>query len=206
MIASAPAPSLRSLVRTADVARFGARATAIRDAELFAAGVSIDELVGRKQSRPILTARQDIAYRAWTECPWLSLSAVASLIGRSDHSAAAYAILAGARTRGIAVARVSELRDGDRGRSAVDWTKLAYHAAGWRSKTGIDVDTAARRAGVARTEWRKIEQGRSVSATTLLLACRAIGGDPFTYLTEREPPSVSRQTDGKQEARDASAS
>jgi len=203
--ATAPAPSLRSLVRTADVARFGARAIAIRDAELFTSGVSIEDLTGRRQARPILTARQGIAYRAWTECPWLSLSAVASLIGRSDHSAAVYAILAGARARGIAAARVSDLRDGDRGRSTVDWTKLAYHAAGWRSKTGIDVDAAARRAGIARTEWRKIEQGRSVSATTLLLACRAIGGDPFTYLAERERLPVSRQTDGKQEARNASA-
>jgi len=205
VIASAPAPSLRSLARAADVARFGVRALAIRDAELFAAGVSIDELVGRRQSRPILTARQDIAYRAWTECAWLSLSAVASLIGRRDHSAAVYAILAGARARGIAAARVSELRDGDRGRSTVDWTKLAYHAAGWRSTTGIDVDAAARRAGIARTEWRKIEQGRSVSATTFLLACRAISGDPFTYLADRDRLPVSRQTDGKQEDRNASA-
>lgn len=166
------------------VALYGAKAVAIRDEVLRASGVSREALTGRTQGRPAIEARQTVAYRVWTEVPSATLSSIARLIGRRDHSAAIHAILAGARARGMHAARVSDLREGDG--DGVDWTKLAYAAAGWRERTAATIDAAARTAGIGRVEWRKVEQGRSVAAGTLLMACAAIGLDPLTLLAPRE--------------------
>ena len=177
MIAAAPAPSLGRLARNADVERFGMAAITIRDSEAFAAGVALADLRGRGQGRRLVEARQTIAFRVWCECPSLPLGTVAALIGRRDHSAAIHAILAGARARGIRASKVSELRDDHH--DAIDWTKFAYHVAGWRQAHGRTVEAAARHAAVARGEWRKAEQGRSLAAGTMLAICAAIDADPL---------------------------
>lgn len=174
--------------RHADLARFGDAALRIRDAELSAARVLLRELDERTQNRRIVTVRQSIAYRVWTECAHLSLSDVAKLIGRADHSSAVHAILAGARARGVEISRVSDLREARDDR--VDWVKLAYAAAGWREARGLMIAEAAARAGVGRVEWRKVEKARSVSAGTLLRVCRAVGVDPFVLIVT----AVSRET------------
>jgi DNA-binding transcriptional regulator YiaG len=145
-------------------------------------GVTVADITSRVQSGPANTARQACAYRMWTECRHLTLTQVARLIGRADHSSAIHAILAGARSRGLMVSRVSELREahGD----DFDWTKLAYHAAGHRETAGLSLESIAARAGVSRAEWRKVENGRSVSAGTLLRICRVIEVDPMTFLPD----------------------
>lgn len=159
---------------------FGAAALTLRDRTLRRLGVSLEEVTGSAQRGPAGAARQELAYLLWTECTHLSLGQVAKLIGRGDHSAAIHAILAGARRRGIMAARVSDLRES--GGEDLDWVKLAYQAAGFRSACGLTQVQAAARAGVSRTEWRKVENGRAVSAATLLRICRAINVDPLALL------------------------
>jgi DNA-binding XRE family transcriptional regulator len=173
----------------------GETAFELRDKVARHHGVTVADLVSRIQSGPANTARQACAFRLWTECRHLTLNQVARLIGRADHSAAIHAILAGARSRGLIVSRVSELREhhGD----DLDWTKLAYHTAGHRETLGLTLETVAARAGVSRAEWRKVENGRSVSAGTLLRICRQIAADPMSFLpdtheTAVKHPSASR--------------
>lgn len=171
-------------VSLSPVALYGARAVDIRDQVLAASRISLADLLGRTQGRKVVWARQAIAYRVWTEVPSATLSQIAKLIGRSDHSAAIHAILAHARHRGIDAAKVSDLRDGSG--DAVDWTKLAYATAGWREANGLTLDRAARASGIARGEWRKAEQGRSLSAGTLLSICRAVDLDPLSLIAPHE--------------------
>lgn len=178
-------------LRAFEVARFGSHALALRERLLAARRLTLDEFKGRGQSRRLVDARQETAYRAWTECEHLSLDDVAKLIGRSDHSAATHAILAGARANGIIAAKVSQLRGHT---DPVDWVKLAYHAAAARNDDTIE--RTARRAGIGRAEWRKVEQGRAVSAATLLLVCRWLGADPFAYLRDAD---ASHETNVKHE-------
>lgn len=162
------------------VDQFGEAALTLRDQVCRRARVELADLTGPGQSGAALKARQDLAYRLWTECRHLTLHHVARLIGRRDHSAAIHAILAGARARGIMAARVSDLREnhGD----PVDWTKLAFAAAGARESRGLTLERAAKRARVTRTEWRKAEQGRALSAGSLLRICRALAIDPLSLL------------------------
>lgn len=160
----------------------------LRDEVAREAGLPVSHLTGSSQAAPVVRARHSLAYRLWTERPDLSLKQVALLIGRRDHSAAIHAIMAGARARGIVAAKVSDLREGGGG-DAIDWTKLAYAAAGHRETQGWSLETTARRAGVGRAEWRKVEQGRSVSAGAMLRICRQIGADPFAFL-----PPVTHET------------
>nr|WP_295465242.1 helix-turn-helix domain-containing protein [Mesorhizobium sp.] len=166
--------------RVGPVEAFGTAALALRDRTLRRLGVSLEEVTGSAQRGPAGAARQELAYLLWTECLQLSLGQVAKLIGRGDHSAAIHAILAGARRRGIMAARVSDLRES--GGEDLDWIKLAYQAAGFRSACGLTQVQAAARAGISRTEWRKVENGRAVSAATLLRICRAIAVDPLALL------------------------
>lgn len=165
---------------------------AIRDRMAAGAGISLFDLLGRGQGRALVEARQDIALALWRRCPELSLDDVAKLIGRRDHGAAQHAILAGARRAGRPAARVSELREGAEARGGLDLAKLAYAAAAWRDGAGLLLKHAAERAGIGANEWRKVENGRSVSAETLLSVCRAIGFNPLRLL-----PPVSRETNAK---------
>lgn len=167
-----------------------ADAIALRQWVMKTRGVGLDQIEGKGQGRAVLDARQEIAFRLWTECPGLSLRDVARMIGRRDHSAAIHAILAGGRARGIDVARVSELRERPLS-NRLDWTKLAYAAAGWRGDRTIEA--AARLAGIGRVEWRKAEQGRAIAAETMLRMCRLIGLDPLSLLP------VSHETPVKHE-------
>lgn len=135
---------------------------------------------GRQRGAP-LKARQAVAYRLWMETD-MSADAVAAHIGRSDHAAAAYAILAHARHVGRPAARISDLRDGG-AIADLDWTKLAFAAAGWREGAAHDIRAAAKRAGIGRGEWRKAEKGCAVGAGTVLRICRTIGIDPFLLVS-----------------------
>lgn len=153
-------------------------------------GVGADAVMSRSQTSPVVAARQDAAYRLWTETD-LSTREVARRIGRRDHGAAIHAILAGARRAGRDVATVSELRGAVRD---LDWTKLAYATAGWRSAHDLPIDRAAAATGIGRAEWRKAELGRSLSAATLLSLCRTTGFDPMALLP------VSRETPVKHDA------
>lgn len=186
---SAPYP--RTIVQS-PVEAFGNAALALRERTLRRLGVDLAEMTGRSQKGPAMAARKEVAFLLWTQCPHLSLADVAKMIGRSDHSAAIHCILAGARARGMQVARVSDLREGNG--DPIDWTKLAYQAAGYRSAQGSTLDQSARRAGVTRTEWRKVEHGRAVSAATMLRICRLMAVDPMTFL-----PPVTRETPVKHE-------
>lgn len=141
-------------------------------------GVAVDGTLSRSQSPRLRMARQSAAFRLWTETT-LSTGEIARQIGRRDHATAIAAILAGARAKGRDAGRISELRGGARD---IDWTKLAYAAAGWRASHDLTLERAADRAGVGRGEWRKAEQGRSVSSVTLLCLCRTIGLDPLALL------------------------
>ena len=161
----------------------------LRDEVARQTGIPVSNLIGPSQAAPIAQARHTLAFRLWTELPSLSLKQVATLIGRRDHSAAIHAIMAGARARGFLVARVTELRESGVGRDALDWTKLAYAAAGHRETQGWSLEATARRAGISRAEWRKVEQGRSVSAGAMLRVCRQIGADPLALL-----PSDTHET------------
>lgn len=163
------------------------RALSIRAEVLAATGVPGEELLGRGQRPHAVRARQDIAYRAYVECLALSSSDIADLIGRTDHTAAMYAILQGARRAGRDVSRISQLRD--LAPDPVDWTKLAYAASGHRAANDLSLVEASQQAALSRAEWRKIERGARVSAGSVLLACRAIGADPFSLLL-----NVTRQT------------
>lgn len=144
-------------------------------------GVAIDGIMSRSQAPQLRRARQSAAFRLWTETA-LSTGEIARQIGRRDHATAIAAILAGARAKGRDVGRISELRNGTRD---IDWTKLAYAAAGWRASRDLTLERAASRAGVGRGEWRKAELGRSVSSITLLCLCRTIDLDPLALLPER---------------------
>ncbi len=166
----------------AKVVVFEQAAIELRDRVARQHGVRSSDLMSRVQSGPANTARQACAYRLWTECRQLTLRQVAQLIGRADHSSAIHAILAGARSRGLIVSRVSDLREphGD----DLDWTKLACHAAGFRESRGLSLVAVAAHAGVSRAEWRKVEKGRSVSVGTMLRICRVIEVDPMTFLPD----------------------
>lgn len=174
------AASTHRCVEPSFVSSVGDAALALRDRTLRRLGVSLEDVTGRAQRGPAGAARQELAYLLWTQCPHLSLGQVAKLIGRGDHSAAIHAILAGARARGIMAARVSDLRESSG--EDLDWVKLAYQAAGFRSACGLTQAQASARAGVSRGEWRKVENGRAVSAATLLRICRAIAVDPLALL------------------------
>jgi DNA-binding Xre family transcriptional regulator len=178
---SAPVPRAGA---ASPVEAFGNAALALRERTLRRLGVPLADLTGGAQRGPAGAARKEVAYLLWTECQHLSLADVSKLIGRSDHSAAIHSILAGARARGINVARVSDLREG--GGDGIDWTKLAYQAAGFREARGLTLERAAARAAVTRTEWRKVEQGRAVSAATLIRICRALAIDPVSLLVTHE--------------------
>lgn len=160
----------------------------IRDEVLRQSGVALSDFLGRSRSRQFVRARHDVAFRVFTETD-VTLEQVASVIGRSDHTTAINSILQGARRRGRPVARVSDLRKAHA--DPVDWTKLAYLAAAFRERRGLTLDQAGLRCGVGRGEWRKVERGRSVSAGTVLLVCRAIGLDPLALLPAGR---VSRKT------------
>lgn len=196
MMAAGQRAGALELLRMAERHRFGAAALAIRTAELGRRGLGIAELLGRGQRRVAVEARQDVAYRAWTECRSLSLEMVAALIGRTDHSAAAYAILAGARARGIAAARVSDLRS--EGADPIDWAGFARSIRAWRAGRALTGTEAAAFAGIGRGEWRKAELGRAVSAVTMLLICRAAGCDPMAFVP-LEAGRVTHETAGKHE-------
>lgn len=142
--------------------------------------VSVEDLVGRGQKGRINEARQELAFRLWTECRSLSLKQVAKVIGRLDHSAAIHCILAGARSRGIMAARVSDLREANG--DDIDWNSLSHAVARARERLGLSLDRAARRAGVSRTVWRKAESGKSVSAGAVLRLCRAASVDPMSLI------------------------
>lgn len=142
-------------------------------------GLPAEAVTGRHRTAAISAAYHEAAFRLWTETD-LSTGEVARRLGRRDHGTAIAAILAGARARGIVVSTVSELRGASTG---LDWTKFAFAVAGWREKTGATLEEAARRARVGRVEWRKAEQGRSVSAATLIRICHAYAIDPFSLLT-----------------------
>jgi len=167
-----------------------AEASAIRHGVLQARGVGLDQVEGRAMGRLITATRQEVAFRLWTECPGLTLRDVARMIGRRDHSAAIHAILAGGKAKGVDVARVSELRTRPV-RGGVDWTKLAYAAAAWRGERTLD--EAGRAAGIGRVEWRKAENGRSLSAGTLLLICRTIGVEPLSLLSDTHETAVKHR-------------
>lgn len=171
-----------------DIGRFGQAAVRIRDGELLVREVGLEVMLGGTQGRREVEARQQIAYRVWTEVESSTLLMIARMIGRRDHSAAIHAILKGAAMHGITASRVSDLRERD---DPVDWTKLAYAAAGWRAARDLTLERAAREAGVGRGEWRKIETGRSVSAASLLLVCRLIGFDPLNLLASRDASEAS---------------
>lgn len=158
--------------------------------------VTLDDLRSTVQSGPALSARQLAAFALWVECTDLTLADIARLIGRSDHSAARHAILAEAAHRGMSVARVSELR-GQSG-DGIDWTKLAYLAAGWREARALVLAKAAQKSGIGRGEWRKAELGQSVSAATLLKICHTTEIDPFTLLADQQ---ISHETNGKHGAK-----
>jgi len=179
------AMTFNAMARRVDGA--GATAFELRDRVARHHGVTVADITSRIQSGPANTARQACAFRLWTECRHLTLKQVSRLIGRADHSSAIHAILAGARSRGLMVSRVSDLREphGD----DLDWTKLAYHVAGHRETLGLPLVAVAARAGVSRAEWRKVENGRSVSAGTMLRICRAIDADPMGFL-----PSDTHET------------
>lgn len=170
--------------RDREVKAFGMKALELRDRLLIRRKVTLATLRGNSQSRMVSEARQELAYRLWIECLHLDLRDVATLIGRRDHTTAIHAILAGARANGVHVSRVSELRADQH--DPVDWTKLAFHAAGAREQRGISLETIAAEAGIARAEWRKAERGRSVSAGTMLAICRHLALDPFDFLVTRE--------------------
>lgn len=157
-------------------------------------GVDDTDLQSRRQTGKVALARAELAYRLWTETD-SSARSIARLIGRSDHSAAAYAILKGAASRGISAATITELR-GSR-RLSLDWAKLAFACSGWRSVRDLNLAEAARLAGISRVEWRKVERGRSVSAPVLLRVCQVIELNPFNLL--RDDPTVSQETHGKHE-------
>lgn len=147
-----------------DVKAFGMKALELRDRLLIRRKVSL------------ATLRSNSLH--------LDLRDVATLIGRRDHTTAIHAILAGARANGVIASRVSDLRADHR--DPVDWTKLAFHAAGVREQRGVTIEAMAAQAGIARAEWRKAERGRSVSAGTLLAICRHLELDPFDFLVTRE--------------------
>lgn len=178
-------------VAARDRARFGDRALAIRSQVAEDRQFALTVVLGVGKTPAVAACRHEIAYRAWTECRHLSLADVAALVGRRDHSAAIHSILAGARARGIVASRVSDLREDKR--DPIDWTKLAYHAAGARERTGLSLDRAAAAAGIARVEWRKVEQGRSVSAGTMLKVCRHLGLDPFSFLAVSHETAVEKE-------------
>ena len=159
----------------------------IREAVARKYKLSVDTITGPLQRGNAGAARQEIAYRVWTECPNLSLKQVALLIGRRDHAAAMHCIMAGAQARGLNPARVTDLREqsGD----DLDWTKLAYAVAGFRERHALPLEKAARRAGVSRAVWRKAENGRALGAGAVLRLCRAIDIDPMTLI-----PDVTHET------------
>jgi DNA-binding Xre family transcriptional regulator len=181
---SAPLPRSAAF---SPVEAFGNAAISLRERTLRRLGVSLADMTSGAQKGPAMAARKEVAFLLWTECQHLSLSDVAKMIGRRDHSAAIHCILAGARARGISAARVSDLRDG--AGDDIDWTKLAYQAAGYRETQGLTLDKAARRAGLSRAEWRKVENGHSVSAASVLKICRTLAIDPIGLLpVTRETP------------------
>jgi len=151
-------------------------------------GVDEADMRGGRQRGAPLKARQAVAYRLWMETD-MSADAVAAHIGRSDHAAAAYAILAHAHHVGRPAARISDLRGG--GTVAdLDWTKLAFAAAGWREGASHDIRAAATKAGIGRGEWRKAEKGRAVGTGTVLRICRTIGIDPFLLVSPAAPAAA----------------
>lgn len=193
MIALA-APLTRPLPSPSAVERFGSAAVAIRDGELRYRGVTLDDMRGAAQRGPAKDCRHAIAFRVWTEVSSSTLFQIASLIGRRDHSAAIHAILAGARARGIVASKVSDLRQ--KGTDPIDWTKLAYAAAGWRAQRVATLEEAAAAAGIGRGEWRHVELGRSVAAGTLLSVCRLIGFAPFDLLSVTHETPVKHDGGG----------
>lgn len=152
----------------------------IRDAVARKFGVSVEAITGSLQRGNAGAARQEVAYRVWTECLNLSLKQVALLIGRRDHAAAIHCIMGGARARGLNPARVSDLREPTG--EDLDWTKLAYAVAGFRQSAGLPLEAAARRAGVSRAVWRKGETGKALGAGAVLRLCRLADIDPMTLI------------------------
>lgn len=148
--------------------------------ECASAGIAATRVIGPERGEAVAAVRDRISFRIWTECLSFSLKDVARAVGRSDHSTAIHAILNGAKAEGRTVARVSDLREPRA--DDLDWTKLAYAAAAWRSEFDLTLKEAGRRSGVGGPEWRKVEKGRAVSPGTLLRICRTIGFQPFLLL------------------------
>lgn len=157
-----------------------AAAQQIAGIECAASGIAAARVLGPERGEAVVAVRHRIAYRIWVECPSFHLKDVARAVGRTDHSTAIHAILSGAKADGLTVARVSDLRE-PRGDN-LDWTKLAYAAAAWRSENRSTLREAGSFAGIGGQEWRKIERARPVSPGTLLRVCRAIGFQPFALL------------------------
>ena len=183
-----------------DAADRAQQAVAILLAECAAADVTVDELRSRTQGQPALGCRQRVAYRVFTEVDGMKLHSVARMIGRSDHSSARHAILAGARAAGIEAPTIRHLAGKAGGCDGMDWIKFAYAVSGWRYTARMDAARCALRAGVSRSVWMKAEAGRPCSTGAYLKICRFIGADPFRYSTD-----VPHETDGKQGAPSAAA-
>ncbi|OAB57519.1 hypothetical protein AY599_23625 [Leptolyngbya valderiana BDU 20041] len=163
-------------------------------------GVAVADMRGVRQRGAPLRARQAVAFRLWTETD-MSADAVAAHIGRSDHAAASYAILGHARRIGRPAARISDLRGAPV--ADLDWTKLAFAAAGFRERAERTIAAAAATAGVGRAEWRKVEKGRAVGAGAMLRICRTIDLDPFLLVLSPGAPAASPPAGLRREGADA---